>query len=61
MTTKLRLVVSQFHNLDLQNAKEIKHWSSFELQRTCTMAISTNLKYFGKEQKRTLDVERVRQ
>ncbi len=61
MTTKPSLVVSQFCNLDLQNAKELKYYSSSTLPRTCTMAIYANLKCFGKEQKRTLDVERVRQ
>jgi hypothetical protein len=45
--------------LGFANAKELKHHSSSTLSRTCTMAISTNLKYFGKEQERTLDVERM--
>lgn len=50
------------HNLDLQNVKKLKHYSSStQLARTCTMPISTNLKYFGKEQIGTLDVEKVRQ
>jgi len=47
--------------LDLQNAKELKQHSFSTLPSTCTMAISTNLKYLGNAQARTLDVERVRQ
>jgi hypothetical protein len=38
----------------------LKNWSvHFVLPRTYTMAKFTNLKYFGKEEERTLDVERV--
>jgi len=61
MTTKPRLVVNQFRNLDLQNAKELKHCSSSTLPRTCTIAISANSKYSRNEQERGLDVERVHQ
>jgi hypothetical protein len=53
------MVVNQVHNLDLQNVEELKHHSSFMFPRTCTMVIFANLKYFGKEQERILDVERV--
>jgi hypothetical protein len=51
MTTKPRLVVNQFRNLDLQNAKELKHCSSSTLPKTCTIAISANSKYSRNEQK----------
>ncbi len=54
-------VVSWLWNLDLQNAKELKHHSSSLLPRTCTMTIFANLKYFGKEQTINLDVENMRQ
>jgi hypothetical protein len=47
--------------LDLQNAKELKYRSSSMLLETCTMEISVNLKYFGKEKERIVDLERVRQ
>jgi hypothetical protein len=46
-------------NLDLQNAKEVKHHSSSSLPRTCTKAILANLKYPGNEQVNTLDVEKM--
>jgi hypothetical protein len=61
MSTKPRLVLNRFHNLDLQNAKELKYCSSSMLLETCTMEISVNLKYFGKEKERIVDLERVRQ
>jgi hypothetical protein len=61
MTTKPRLVVNPFHNLDVPNAKELKHCSSSMLPKTCIMETFTNLKYFGKEEERTLDLERMRQ
>jgi hypothetical protein len=47
MTTKPKLVVSPLHNLDLQNAKELKHHSSSSLASICTIAILVNLKYLG--------------
>ncbi len=53
--------MNQFRNLHLQNAKELKHHSSFMFPKTCILVISTNLKYFGKEEERTLDAERVHQ
>jgi hypothetical protein len=61
MTTKPRLVVNQFHNLDFPNAKELKHCSSTMLPKTRNMEISANLKYFGKEEGRTLDLGRMHQ
>jgi hypothetical protein len=61
MTTKSRLVVKHLHNLDLQNAKKLKHFSFFTLPSICTIAISANLKYFRKEQASTLDVKRMHQ
>jgi hypothetical protein len=42
--------MNQFHNLDLQNVKRLKHCSSSMFPKTCTMAFSTILKCFGKKQ-----------
>jgi hypothetical protein len=61
LTTNPKLVVSQLRNLDLHNAKELKHHSSFTLPRTCTMAISTNLTYTTKEQASNMDAKRMHQ
>jgi hypothetical protein len=61
MTTEPRLVLNRFHNLDLQNAKELKYCSSSMLLETCTMEISINLKYYGKEKERIVNLERVHQ
>jgi len=47
------------HNLDLQNAKELKHCSSSTLPNIWTMAISTDLKYSENAQASALDVERM--
>jgi hypothetical protein len=58
---KPKLVVSYLCNSDLQNAKELKQFSSSTLLMTCTMAILANMKYFGKKHVNTLDVERVHQ
>jgi peroxiredoxin len=59
MTTKSKLVAKQLHNLDLQNAKKLKHSSFSMLPSIYTIAISTNLKYFRKEQTNTLDAKRM--
>jgi hypothetical protein len=61
MTTKFRLVVKRLCNLNLQNAKKLKHCSFFTLPNICTIAISTNLKYFRKEQSNTLNAKIMRQ
>jgi len=53
--------VSLLRNLNLQNARELKHYSFFTLPNTCTMAILANLKYLGNAQACTLDVERMHQ
>jgi hypothetical protein len=42
---RFKLLVSWLHNLDLQNAKELKQHLSFTFPRTCTMTIFTNLHY----------------
>jgi hypothetical protein len=42
--------MNQLHNLDLQNAKELKHHSSSTFLKTCHMAIQANLNYNGKKQ-----------
>jgi len=53
--------VSQLHNLDLQDAKELKHCLSSTLPRTCIMVILANLKYSGKEHASILDAGKVHQ
>jgi len=57
LTTNPKLVFSRLCSLDLQNAKELKHGSSSMLPMSCTMEVSTNLKYSKKKQTSNLDVE----
>jgi hypothetical protein len=61
MTNKYGLVAKQLHNLNLQNAKKLKHNSFSTLLSICTITISTNLKYLKREQTNTLDAKRMRQ
>jgi hypothetical protein len=61
MTTKSKLVVKWLRNLDLQNAKKLKHCSFFTLPNICTITILANVKYSKKEQASTLDTKRMRQ
>jgi hypothetical protein len=50
LTSKPKLLVSQFNRFDLPNVKELKQLSSSTFPKTFTcMAISTNLKHSRKE------------
>jgi hypothetical protein len=62
LTSKPKLLVSQFSRFDLPNAKEMKQLSSSTFPKTFTcMPISTNLKHSRKERKISLLVEKVGQ
>lgn len=62
LTTKPKLLVSQFSRFDLENARELKQWKSSTLPKTFTyMPTFINLKHSKKERKITLLVEKVSQ